>query len=58
MSTVDSQYTMNLPGLIALFFVVVSADPAGGFFQKGMHRLLGNHLIEFDFNGYSDEFWG
>ena len=35
---------MNFLSLVALLFVTVSADPAGGFFQKGMHSLLGNRL--------------
>ena len=35
---------MNFLSFIALVFVTVSADPAGGFFQKGMHTLLGNRL--------------
>ena len=39
---------MNLLGLIALFFIVANADPAGGFIQKGMHTLLGNRLIEYE----------
>ena len=43
---------MNLLGLIALFFIVAKADPAGGFIQKGMHTLLGNRQIKNDSNGF------